>query len=143
MQEIIYRKSNEKDLPQILELLRVFDLNASNIVADGFCVAADGARVLGCARIIELSDGNVELASVAVAEDRRKMGIGGKLIQTLLLSENRRPVYLMCRRSNQQFYEELGFSEIKDDLLPPIYRDKVKSKKGEVKVDGLAMIKEL
>lgn len=145
MEETIYRKSNKGDLPQILEMLVAFDLDASNMVADGFLVAAQGCRVLGCARITELSDGNIELSSVAVVEDCRKKGIGGKIIQILLGWEKRRPVYLMCRRRNQKFYEEQGFKEIQDDLLPALYRDMVErkiSKERAITGDGLAMIRE-
>ncbi|UMX47885.1 MAG: GNAT family N-acetyltransferase [Candidatus Nealsonbacteria bacterium DGGOD1a] len=145
MEEIIYRKSNKDDLPQILEMMIAFDLNASNMVADGFLVAAQGRRVLGCARITEIGDGNIELSSVAVVEGFRKKGIGGKLIQMLLAQEKRRPIYLMCRRRNQKFYEEQGFKEMQDDLLPALYRDmveKIISKGRAINNDGFAMIKE-
>jgi len=143
MEEIIYRKSNKEDLAQITGLLKILDLNISNLIADGFWVAATGDLIVGCARIIEMDDGNIELASVAVVAGFRKRGIGGKLIQALLGREKRLPVYLMCRRKNQEFYEEQGFKEIKDDLLPPVYKAKVGVKRNETKADGLAMIKEI
>jgi N-acetylglutamate synthase and related acetyltransferases len=146
MEEIIYRKSNTDDLPQILEMLVAFDLDASNMVADGFLVAAAGSRILGCARITEIGDGNIELSSVAVAEDRRKKGIGSKIIKMLLAAEKRRPMYLMCKRRNQKFYEEQGFKEIRDDLLPAAYKSKVDliiSPTRRITGDGLAMIKKL
>ena len=145
MEEIIYRKSNKDDLPQILAMMEAFDLNAANIIDDGFLVAAQDRRVLGCARITEIGDGNIELSSVAVVEGFRKKGIGGKLIQMLFAEEKRRPIYLMCRRRNQKFYEEQGFKEMQDDLLPALYRDmveKIISKERAINGDGLAMIKE-
>jgi N-acetylglutamate synthase-like GNAT family acetyltransferase len=146
MEEIIYRKSNTDDLPQILEMLVAFDLDASNMAADGFLVAAAGSRILGCTRITEIGDGNIELSSVAVVEGFRKKGIGGKLIQMLLAAEKRRPVYLMCKRRNQKFYEEQGFKEIRDDLLPAAYKSKIDliiSPTRRITGDGLAMIKKL
>ena len=112
------------------------------MIADSFWVAVEGNRVVGCARIIEMEDGNIELASVAVVEEYRKKGIGSKIIQMLLSQEKRRPVYLMCRRANQRFYEEQGFGEAEDNLLPAYYRQKVESKRRETKIDGLAMAKE-
>jgi N-acetylglutamate synthase-like GNAT family acetyltransferase len=146
MEEIIYRKSNKDDLPQILAMMEAFDLNAANIIDDGFLVAAAGSRILGCARITEIGDGNIELSSMAVAEDCRKKGIGSKIIKMLLAAEKRRPVYLMCKRKNQEFYEEQGFKEIRDDLLPAAYKSKIDliiSPTRRIIGDGLAMIKKL
>jgi N-acetylglutamate synthase-like GNAT family acetyltransferase len=149
MEEIIYRKSNEDDLAQISDLLNALDLSTADMASDVFLAAAIKNVIVGCARIIEMIDGNVELASVAVVEEYRKRGIGSKIIQTLLGQEKRRPVYLMCRRKNQKFYEEQGFKEIKDDLLPAVYREKVEAaiKRNEAKgindIDGLSMIKKI
>jgi len=142
--ETIYRKSNKNDLSQISALLKALDLNVANIIADGFFVAVNGQRVLGCARIIEMNDGDIELASMAVVKECRRQGIGSKIIQMLLGSEKRRPVYLMCRRRNQKFYEKQGFREIQDDLLPAVYKSKVDltiSAARRVTGDGLVMIK--
>jgi N-acetylglutamate synthase-like GNAT family acetyltransferase len=145
MENIIYRKSNKDDLPQIAKILKKMDLNATGIEASDFMVAAFEKKILGCARIIELGDNIIELASVAVVGEYRNQGIGSKIIKALLNEGKRRPVYLMCRKANQLFYEKCGFKEIFPDSLPKIYRAKFEAVTGKAKyrnVDGLPMIKE-
>lgn len=117
MNEIIYRKADDNDLPQILELL--FDRDdKSRLTAGEFMVADEGSRILACGRIKQMEDSSLEMASFAVGPAYQKQGIGGKLARLLIDQEPRRPIYLMCRKTRQGFYEKAGFKEINPKELP-------------------------
>ena len=141
MTEIIYRKSNKDDLPQIMALLEKLGLDMSKPV-NNFTVVANGMLILGCARIKEMDDGALELASVAVEKKNRNKGIGRNLVNKALANEPRRPIYLMCRQERQQFYEFLGFKKIDGKELPLSIRDKFICRCQRVaksNVEGVAM----
>jgi N-acetylglutamate synthase-like GNAT family acetyltransferase len=141
MNEIIYRKSNKDDLPQIIALLTKLGLDKSEPIGS-FVLAVNGVQVLGCARIKEMKDGSLELASVAVEDKRRGKGIGRNLVKIVVANEPRRPLYLMCRKSRQRFYEFLGFKVIDEKELPlPIREEFIFrcGKLGKSNIKGVAM----
>ena len=146
MGKIIYRKAVKTDMPRILDLLKAFDLNMSDLKTEAFAVADDGGIAVGCCRIIELGGGCLELASVAVALDHQKTGIGGNLVKFILGCDRRRPIYLMCRAKKEEFYARNGFKIIPDENTPPAFFAKIKaliekSKKSCFCAEGISMVK--
>ncbi|MGQ4647067.1 GNAT family N-acetyltransferase [Lyngbya aestuarii] len=76
-------------------------------------VAIDNDRVIGSARLRELSDNTGSIAYVAVLSEFRNQGIGTKLITRLLdqaHKKNLKSVRLMARIDSLGFYNRLSFS---------------------------------
>jgi N-acetylglutamate synthase-like GNAT family acetyltransferase len=142
MEEITYRKSTAEDLPQIIELLEKVRGDGQNMDKEDFLVAALRQKIIGCGRIKEMEDNSFELASVAVAEQFRNKGIGGKLVRMLIAQNKRRPIYLMCRKSRQNFYEKYGFREIEENELSSAVRKEFiprRDRLAKLGIEGAAM----
>jgi GNAT superfamily N-acetyltransferase len=74
-------------------------------------VALDGERVVGFARALcdEVSNGYISM--VAVAEDKRGLGIGRRLIETLIAPDDGTITWVLrAGRGSRGFWERLGFS---------------------------------
>jgi ribosomal-protein-alanine N-acetyltransferase len=112
----------EADLDRVLELenatfsapwRRSFFLSDINRPAGLSVVAEDEGLVLGYA--VAWGSEEVHLANLAVAEERRGQGIGGRLLEAVLEFGRRRSalsVYLEVRASNviaRRFYSARGF----------------------------------
>ena len=82
-------------------------------------VAAEGARVVGCARLRPLPDGSHELAGVAVAFDRRGAGLGAALVRAAL-ADAPGPVHALALQPG--FFERMGFRRL--PATPPALREK-------------------
>lgn len=119
---IQYRKSNEQDLPDLLEFFNKFHVDVENIIPDQFLIAFDNDKIIGCVRIRKIG-GYLKLASIIVLPECRKMGIGRNLVQKIL-NEANKPVYIICSHENEGFYRKIGFAPIKMDTIPEIFRYK-------------------
>lgn len=118
MEEIVYRKAKEDDLPRIIEILEVFKLNMLGIKPDGFMVALSDDQIIGCARIKKMEGGSLQLASTAVLPEFRNKGVASNLIKEILDGDLRRPVYGICRKTREKFYEIFGFKTIEIEKAP-------------------------
>jgi N-acetylglutamate synthase-like GNAT family acetyltransferase len=143
MEEIIYRKAAKKDLPQIIEILKVFKLNMLDLASEAFMAAILGGKIIGCGRIKTMDDGSLQLASIAVLPEFRNKGVASNLIKKLLAGDLRRPVYGICRKTREKFYEIFGFKAVAIEKLPDSMKKEwdrlVKIYAG---VEGVAMKKE-
>jgi GNAT superfamily N-acetyltransferase len=73
-------------------------------------VAWDDSRVIGFARALcdEVSNGYISM--VAVAADRRGLGVGRKLIEELIGEDDRRITWVLRAGSGSRgFWEKMGF----------------------------------
>jgi predicted GNAT family N-acyltransferase len=79
-------------------------------------------ELLGCGQIKPHFDGSRELASIAVRKQARGQGVARAIIQELLSSEKRRPLYLMCRAHLQSLYVKFGFHVIDLKEMPTYFQ---------------------
>jgi predicted N-acetyltransferase YhbS len=79
--------------------------NASRTV-----VAFDEKRIVGFARALcdEVSNGYI--GTVAVAEDKRKQGVGRKLVESLIGDDPNITWVLRAGRGSEEFWKKMGFS---------------------------------
>jgi predicted N-acetyltransferase YhbS len=72
-------------------------------------VAFDSSRIVGFARAVcdEISNGYISM--VAVAEDRRREGIGRELVRLLIRDDTGITWMLRAGRGSNGFWEKMGF----------------------------------
>jgi N-acetylglutamate synthase-like GNAT family acetyltransferase len=120
--QVILRPAIESDSPHIRSLIRRVGINPMDLNWRHFTIAlsAEGDFV-GCAQLKPHRDGSLELASLAVKEAYRSLGVARALIEHLL-ARSPRPLYLMCRPELQPLYEKFGFKVIGAESMPPYFQ---------------------
>jgi N-acetylglutamate synthase-like GNAT family acetyltransferase len=125
--EICIRPAACEDDRAIRALVRSQHLNPLGLDWRNFLVAADSAgEIVSIGAVKKHGDGSWELASIATVPERRRRGLAGAVIRAILArrsqAEKQEPLYLMCRNSRKQFYEQFGFREIAVEEMPPYFR---------------------
>ena len=115
------RPATASDDATIRAMIRQERLNPLSLDWRRFLVAEEDSRIIGIIQMKTHGDGSRELASLAVAPDRQKQGIGRALVHTLLNGEQS-PIYLTCASPLESYYEQFGFRALSRDELPPYYR---------------------
>jgi len=139
MDEIIYLKPKEEDLPRITAILEEAKGNARELKAEDFLVAGLGSKIIGCGRIRKLPEGDLELSSVAVLQEHRGQGVGSEIIRRLLQKVNE-PVYLECFGEKEGFYRPFGFEIAADQDLPPGFKEEFVFLRGRFAEQGKTAI---
>ena len=119
----------QTDIPSVLGIMRPFVKSGKllprteNQLADTFqdylVYELDGG-VHACAALHFYDDGQAEIAAVAVDENFEGMGIGPKLIKSLIKKakeQNAKSVFIMTTQA-ADWFEKLGFVEAKIESLP-------------------------
>jgi N-acetylglutamate synthase-like GNAT family acetyltransferase len=122
---ITLRPAARADDRAIRARIRAERLNPLGLDWRNFLVAEDPARrIVAIGAVKAHGDGSRELASIAVAPDRRGEGIADAVIRALLEREGKTPgpVYLTCRRKMADFYMRFGFQPIGIGDMPPYFR---------------------
>jgi N-acetylglutamate synthase-like GNAT family acetyltransferase len=109
------RRASPADAEAVLALLRSHDGLEAEFDAAEFCIAAEGAAVLACARLRRHADGALELASVATRADLHGQGLGSGLVRCILEGV-REPVYALALAPG--FFARHGFREVAKSSLP-------------------------
>ena len=80
--------------------------------ADRTVVALDGERVVGFARALCDGVSNGYISMLAVAEDKRRQGIGRRMVEHLMQDDNSDDITWVLRagRDSRAFWERLGFT---------------------------------
>lgn len=112
------RPATDADEDAVLALLRDANVEAA-FVAREFTLALDGGRVIAAARLRPLAGGAAEIASVAVARERRGQGIGERLVRDVLAGA---PGEVLALAMAPGFFARLGFAVL--DATPPILAPK-------------------
>jgi predicted N-acetyltransferase YhbS len=107
--EARYRKSSER-------------LREDRLPAEGLAfIAADGRRVIGTARLWNVSVGNDKqallLGPVAVAEDCRSQGLGGALVRRAIQAARKLGHAAIVMVGDPEYYERFGFQAEKTGAL--------------------------
>ena len=140
MMHVRVRPAKQSDLPQILSLERVIataphwsqDAYLQSLVGGtdatrAFYVAVDGQSIVGFVVGRALAEGLGEVESIAVAERRRRLGVGVLLMQTILdrlTSLGAIVIELEVRAGSliaRRFYERFGFVQV--GLRPRYYTE--------------------
>lgn len=79
-------------------------------------IARDGA-VVGCVRLVEVEPQTIVVDDMLVQMDRRREGIGTRLMQAAMNSRGG-TLWLVCHPENAGFYDHLGFFEVALQDLP-------------------------
>jgi amino-acid N-acetyltransferase len=106
--QVTYRKAQPGDQDDIRALVRSERLNPNDLHWQQFVVATFNDHLVGAVQLREHSDGSRELGSFVVANWARQMGIGGRLVSTLLLPHSG-AVYLITRGSMARYFKRWGF----------------------------------
>jgi N-acetylglutamate synthase-like GNAT family acetyltransferase len=79
-------------------------------------IAREGA-IVGHARLIEVAPQTVVVEEVVVKDDRRRQGIGTRLMEASMNNKGGK-LFLCCHEEHIPFYEKFGFSRVAFDELP-------------------------
>lgn len=122
MDDYEIRLALESEAGQIKALIHEVGINPTGLDWRRFLVAVDGSgQVIGCGQVKPHGKDILELASIAVTPSRQKEGIARKIIE-ILLSQNPRPLYLMCIEHNGPMYEKFGFRAVGYDDMPRYFQ---------------------
>jgi len=78
-------------------------------------------EIIGCGQLKPHGTEILELASIAVFPEYRRIGVARAIIE-YLLKGSPRPVYLMCESSRGSLYEKFGFYVISYDEMPRYFQ---------------------
>ncbi len=123
------RQMEQTDIPSVLSIMRPFvesgkllprtEDQIAAALEDYIVYEIDGS-VHACAAIHFYSDGQAEIAAVAVDENYAHMGIGPKLMDNLIDQANQAEaasVFIMTTQT-ADWFEQLGFEEDDVDSIP-------------------------
>ncbi len=123
MDDFFLRQAESSDMPAIRSLVRAVRINPTGLNWQHFIIAVtEGNEILGCGQVKTHRDGSRELASIAVVESARGLGIARAIIERLLSEHKDRPLFLMCRASLQSLYDKFGFHTAGMVDLPVYFR---------------------
>ena len=115
------RPAQEADQSAIKKLIREAGINPFGLHWSRFIVAVDdNQQITGCGQVKSHRDGSLELASLAVHQERRNQGIAGAIIRELQ-EKHGRPLWLTCMDRLVPFYEPFGFVVIDELSQMPRY----------------------
>ncbi len=121
MSEFTLRAAVESDQGYIRSLIHSAGINPTGLDWRRFIVSEVDGTFIGCGQLKPHKDGSLELASLAVEEKYRGLGVARALMERLM-AEGTRPLYLMCRPELQELYEKFGFRVIEMTAMPPYFR---------------------
>jgi N-acetylglutamate synthase-like GNAT family acetyltransferase len=120
--EFIVRQATRNDFRAIRSLIHTVQINPTGLDWKRFLVVmTNDGNLMGCGQIKVHRDRSREMASIAVQERFRGLGIARAVIVALLAIESKRPLFLMCRSHLKQFYAKFGFHAIELVEMPPYF----------------------
>lgn len=123
------RPMEQNDIPSVLAIMRPFIENGKLLPRTeeqlkasfkNYIVYEIDSIIHACSALNTYSDGQVEIAAVAVDEAYTHMGIGPKMIEYLISSakkNNAKSVFIMTTQA-ADWFEKIGFVEDKLESLP-------------------------
>lgn len=112
------RPATAQDQSAINRLVRAARLNPVNVRWVNFAVAEEAGTIAGVGQVRPHSDGSRELASLAVAPEYRRRGIGSQLVRALMAGHPA-PLYLFCEDNLEPYYARFGFYRLSDTRQLP------------------------
>jgi N-acetylglutamate synthase-like GNAT family acetyltransferase len=118
MENFSIRPALMVEFAQIKHLINLVGINPSGLDWKRLIVAVnENGQVIACGQIKPHGESIRELASIAVHPEFRGLGLARAVIE-MLLSENPKPLYLMCMSNNGPMYEKFGFQVLTGKQLP-------------------------
>jgi N-acetylglutamate synthase-like GNAT family acetyltransferase len=116
------RPATAVDFPAIRKLIWQVGINPIGLNWQRFVLAVDEeGRMLGCGQIKPHREGTRELASIAVIQEARGLGIARAIITHLMQAEQP-PLYLTCRPALQTLYARFGYHTLGLAEYPTCFR---------------------
>jgi N-acetylglutamate synthase-like GNAT family acetyltransferase len=116
------RPARESESAQIRDLIRLVRINPMGLDWKRFIVAVNEKdEMIGCGQLKPHGEDILELASIAVYEEYRGMGVARAIIEHLL-KDTPRPLYLTCESSNRGLYEKFGFRVLAYEEMPRYFQ---------------------
>jgi amino-acid N-acetyltransferase len=113
------RRAGAEDARAIRRMILAARLDPTALKWQNFLLAVDdanGGALVGCAQIKRHADCN-EFGSLTVLPGHRERGIGGQLLRALVDVEAG-PVWLVCVRRMEPYYQRFGFARMPFRALP-------------------------
>ena len=104
MSEFTLRAAVESDQGYSRSLIHSAGINPTGLDWRRFIVSEVDGTFIGCGQLKPHKDGSLELASLAVEEKYRGLGVARALMERLM-AEGTRPLYLMCRLELRALYD--------------------------------------
>ncbi len=131
---ITIRRAVPDDVPSIVSLVNSHAINGEILprsteavcaTIDDWFVASAGDEILGCVSLLGYASGLVEVRSLVVGERYRKLGLGSRLMNLLLVEARKRQIPLLFALTRQiPFFERFGFKISSRDRFPDkVWRD--------------------
>ncbi len=99
------RRANQKDTPQIKDILRDLDLYHPSRIPDDFWVADENGKIVGVSCLTDYDD-FLFLSSVGVIETHRHKGIAKSILEEIF-SGTKKDIYLYTIIPD--FFKQFGF----------------------------------
>lgn len=114
-------QSDQKNIRSLIHRVKIhpFGLNWQQFVV---AVSSNG-EIIGCGQVKKHPNGVRELASIAVDEAYRNLGIAKAIVEHLT-NISQKPIYLTCRSNLESFYKQFGFETIPENDMPPAFRQR-------------------
>ena len=101
----VFRYATSEDIVPIIDLLNEVHGDSEKIIPSEMLVALDDSNnFIGCGRIKKYID-CYELASIAITEKYRNIGIGYKIVSKLL-EDYKKTLYLVCASDTVNFFKK-------------------------------------
>lgn len=118
MNDYEIRRATRGDRLAIRRLIWKVRINPFGLRWQRFTVAIEvGGGLIGCGQLKPHGRRTTELASIAVEEEFRKLGVARAII-TALSEAGPRPLYLICLPALADFYARYGFEVVDSEPLP-------------------------
>ena len=115
------RNATINDMPSIVRMIGEFDLDYEHLAPEQFLVIEEEGQVVAFGRLKPYPDA-LELGSVGVRPDRRKMGYGKRMVEALI---ERAPDEIWITTNLRDYFRPFGFAE--SEQMPASIKNKLEN----------------
>ncbi len=118
---MILRNATINDMPHIVRMIGEFDLDYEHLAPEQFLVIEETGQIVAFGRLKPYPDA-VELGSVGVRPDRRKMGYGKMMVEALI---EKAPNEIWITTNLRDYFRKFGFAE--SEKMPSSIKNKLEN----------------
>jgi amino-acid N-acetyltransferase len=122
------RKANVKDVPAVANLINGYAAKSQMLPRShhrlyqdirDFVIAECDGRIIGCGALHVVWEDMAEVRSLAVAQEYRKLGLGRRIVDTLLAEAKALGLpRAFALTYHREFFERAGFRAVARETLP-------------------------